>query len=339
MEKPIFLFLSFISGYVELGGLIYAISMELSILKIVGIGLAYQLGNLVPNPINFNKKFTFISSFLGLICFCYLKFYSFNYYILFLAYIFIAMSIQSLRSIQKDKVSTTTKRSFRILGFLLSPFIEISIATIISLLLLIICTHTKWSNNKVKFEKPKFRFINIVMVVHQIHYFSYAYFILILISNIINIKDIWLIGILFTFGWLTYISVPHILRGNMFQKYLIIGHIFLTIVLFSLAQSSNATILIILWILTGFGGGTVFCIEKLNHITNECRKSDIVFSENIGHIIGVLLGMLAYLLSYNIKLPIYLSSAFASLTAMLMIINSSTVFKKQITYKSNHLTK
>ncbi len=330
MEKIIFLLLSLISGCVELGGVVYAISMKLSILNIVGIGFAYQLGNLVPNPVKFNKALTFTSSFLGLICFCFIKFCSYNYWILFLGYIFIAMSIQSLRSLQKDKVSTTTKRLFRILGFVVSPFIQIGTAAIISMILLVVCLYSKWSDNKIKLVKPNFKFINAIMVVHQIHYFCYAYFILILIAKMVNINSLWLLGILFTFGWLTYISVPHILIGNKFARYFIAGHLLLTVILILLSQSSDISLIIVLWILTGFGGGTVFCIEKLNHMTKDCCKSDIVFSENIGHIIGVLIGMFVYLLSDNISLPIFISAAFAGLTALLMTVYNFFILKNRL---------
>jgi hypothetical protein len=50
MDRLIFLLLSTISGVMELGCILFGLSMRLSIIEVVGIGLAYQIGNLVPNP-------------------------------------------------------------------------------------------------------------------------------------------------------------------------------------------------------------------------------------------------------------------------------------------------
>ena len=116
-----------------------------------------------------------------------------------------------------------------------------------------------------------------------------------------------MIGLIFIIGWITYLIVPHIMTGKAFGKYFICGHVFLTIVLFVLAINYDTTLSAILWILTGFGGGTVFCIKELNTKLGLCSSNDIVFSENIGHILGALMGMVSYYSFESYMAPIIFS--------------------------------
>ena len=115
------------------------------------------------------------------------------------------------------------------------------------------------------------------------------------------------IGILFVIGWITYLIVPHILRGKRFFLYFISGHFFLSLILLGLALNYNTVSAAILWILTGFGGGTVFCVKKINDIYSDCNSNDIVFSENVGHILGTTLGLVAFYVFHSLQAPIIFS--------------------------------
>jgi len=59
----------------------------------------------------------------------------------------------------------------------------------------------------------------------------------------------------------------------------------------------------LLWIITGSGGGTVFCLERINERRHELSKADIGFAENPGHVLGVLAGPAAYVLSSEARVP------------------------------------
>lgn len=334
MAKLIFLFLSLISGSIELGGIIQAIIMKLSVLQVVGIGLAYQIGNLVPNPVKLNKTLTVTASLLSFLCFMIVIFYSYHYWIVFAGFGFIAMAIQSLRSMQKENVGTTVKRVFRIAGFLLAPFCGLIVTGVIAVLLLTISLFSKWQVGHAQIIKPELKFINTIMIIHQMHYFSYAYFMIILISQITTGLNPVAIGILFTLGWLSYTSVSHLLRNDTYEKYLIVGHVFLTVILLLLALNYHSLLAVILWILTGFGGGTVFCIDKINQLTKESTKSDLTFSENIGHILGVIAGMTGYIFTGKVNFPVYLSVLFAGTVVLLMLIytqNTKFVSARKVT--------
>ena len=313
-----------ISGMVEVGLIVLGYNLNLSITKIVLLGLAYQLGNCVPNPINLNKRGIEILSIGGLLSiFTYIL--SEKYIFLFFSAICLAIVIQSIRSVQKGNVRTSIKRTFRIIGFMLSYLLNIwMIMAIYGILIYTVFKYSK--NSEIAILKPKIRFINIIMIVHQIHDFSYCYFIILLIVDLLNNGRLYLIGLLFSLGWLTYSYIPEIIKGKKYEKYLIVGHIYLSIILIMLANAKGIWI-VVFWVLTGFGSGTVYCISKIvEKDIGEGAKDDITFSENIGHILGIVIGLIGYVLfNGEILVPIYIAIIFAISTAILMIIYHTNV--------------
>lgn len=308
----IFLLFSFFSGFVELGNVFWAIDNDNSILACIGLGFAYQVGNLVPVPIKLNKN---INLALNIICMCLVSIYNFidaNYWLFVVLIILTAMCIQNVRSIMKDSVSTTVKRLFRILGFVFAPicYNEKVLFGIIVFILLV--TIVQRNSQEFKIDKCKIEFINLVMIIHQMHYFSYVYFIIYIMKSQNSDWNKLLYGCIFALSWLTYIVMPHVLRKEIYAKYFIAGHSFLTLTLICMYIFNN-NLITVFWILTGFGGGTVFCIGKLNDIKKFCAKDDLTFSENIGHILGVLGGAASYVITDNIYAPIIFSAACAIL--------------------------
>lgn len=320
MAKNCFLLLSLISGIVEIGLIIMGIKLQFGIVNIILIGLSYQIGNLVPNPIQINKSKCILISLLGsgaLVGYLYTK----EKLLLFISCSFLAMAIQGLRSIEKGKVATATKRTFRIIGFLFSFILTSKILLVISIAVLVISIFTKDAGKQCKIILPKMKFINLIMIVHQLHYFSYCYFIILVLYGILQKKNMFIIGVLFSLGWLTYSYIPNIIKGVKYEKYLIIGHVFLAVVLVCLSKATGLYVAI-LWILTGFGGGTVYCIDKVRERNDESDKNSMVFSENVGHILGIICGLIIYLISNSIHAPIFLAAIFALSTAILVGIHS-----------------
>ncbi|QJC53592.1 hypothetical protein HGI30_20010 [Paenibacillus albicereus] len=328
MNRAIFLFLSLLSGAVELGGILYAIELGLGLFAIIGIGLAYQLGNLVPNPIRINRALTLLSAAGAAVLLGLAHYQPDTYAYLFAGYALMAVAIQSLRSIQKENVGTTIKRSFRILGFLAAPFTGAAVSAGAALLLAVIAAAVPWTFERAKLIRPKVRFLSWVMIIHQIHYFSYAYFVIILLWQAVpSGSSIW-VGIFFVLGWITYTGISHFLRAERYFRYFLGGHLFLSLVLLLMAwQIDNGPLVVALWIATGLGGGTVFCITKINSRYQELSKQDVVFSENIGHVLGVVLGMLLYLATQTISSTVYLAGGSAALAMLLMAAYKRTMNK------------
>lgn len=319
MSKFIFLFLSIISGMLELGGIVFGVSLKLPIEYILVIALAYQLGNLFPNPLSLNKIGLITISFCSIVLLALIDVVEFKYLLFLLAYTMLNIVVQSMRSLKKADVNTTIKRIFRMSGFLIVPFFSIKIILCISIILFFLSLQLESHKSvKCKLIYPKIKLINLVMIIHQMHYFCYVYFIIILMSSYL-VKDKFILGGLFTLGWITYTSVSHILKKSTYYKYLCIGHIWLAGTLIILALNiNNIYLIIVLWILTGFGGGTVFCINKINKYRGDSSESNMNFSENIGHVLGVAIGLLVFTITQSIIYPIILSSIFAIMTVGLI---------------------
>lgn len=319
MNKFIFLFLSIVSGMLELGGIVFGVSLKLPIEYILVIALAYQVGNLFPNPISLNKFGLIIISFISIMMLTFINIIEFKYSLFLMSYIMLNIVVQSMRALKKSDINTSVKRIFRMSGFLIVPFFSIKIILCISIILFFLSLRLEHDKSmKFKLINPKIKFINIVMIVHQMHYFCYVYFIIILMSSYLD-KYKLILGVLFTLGWVSYTSVPHILKKSTYYKYLCIGHIWLAGILITIVLNiDNIYAITILWILTGFGGGTVFCINKINKCKDNTSELSMSFSENIGHVLGVAIGLLIFIVTKSMIYPVILSSIFAIMTVILI---------------------
>lgn len=339
MGKYFFLFLSFLSGAIELGFIIYGIRTNLSVLEIVGLGIAYQIGNLVPNPFKLNKWATTIVSGISLLCFGILLFYFQSYWLIFLGVALMAAVVQSLRTSYKQKVHTALKRSSRIIGFFAAPFISMEVSFVVSIILVFGALYSKYKNNKLQFLKPKIKYIHMIMLAQQVHYFCYCYFIAIMIFNLnfinkLPFSPLISVAACFALGWVSYTWIPLILKKDTYAKYYIISHIYLFIVLVLMGLYSESIFLVILWILTGFGGGTGYCIEKIDLAEGTSNENDMIFIGNLGHILGVLVGMGVYMIFKSYSSTLYLGSVFTAIATIMMIHYNFKYLKKGSISKS-----
>lgn len=96
-------------------------------------------------------------------------------------------------------------------------------------------------------------------------------------------------GIAFAITWIVYILPQAIASKYNFTCYTLmffVCHAFLAICMGAIALSSlegNYGLVLIFWLLTGLGGGSVFCIKRLS---NKYSQTSMELSENIGHSIG-----------------------------------------------------
>lgn len=146
-------------------------------------------------------------------------------------------------------------------------------------------------------NSEKFKIIP-TMVFHQMHYFSYCYVLPCLFYLMLkdygysDISACLIAAFMFAFSWVVYlmpqwISEKSTKKINYFQIFLA-GHSILALIMLAMSWLSYMkmyTPLVILWCLTGFGGGTVFCIQ---HLSTEYEKTDLKFSEDIGHALGTI---------------------------------------------------
>lgn len=306
-----FSLLNLLSGFLETGVVIFALR-NFGIKTALFLALLYQLGNLSPYPFRISKQlatmFACISATLMFWC-IYFPFLGLT------AVPFLSLALQSVRSDMKTESSKMLKRSFRTLGFLLGFGFNALLGFLCAVVVLVVLIHIKEKSlNKVFL--PKFRKLQAIMILHQMHYFVYCYSAMIIAYKLGG--ALLAAGIFFA-GWLTYIFAPFLYRkGKDYRKMFLFGHSLLTLLLLSMFFAPTILSRAIFWLLTGIGGTTEFCIGKLEHELGHYSEINHNCSENFGHILGVTTCFLSFVLFSNINLSILLAAGFA-LTALILM--------------------
>jgi hypothetical protein len=254
--------------------------------------MAYQLATLFHNPIRLPLSGYLSASIASLILvlFCY------NESFLWIYVLALSIGLQGIREAMSEgrKISTFKKRLSRILGFAISVlfnqyFIVLIAACVI--LLAIVAFPQDIRKRDLSFNRNlSIDLFAATMVVHQSHYFSYAYFIPYLFLKILRI-DLVFDGVIFAVGWVSY-SIAFLVYGK--KRLLVslsVGHFLASMTLGLLfVYSSDFPISIIAWFLSGFGGGTVYCLKGLQGLSEP--RSDLDLWESIGHIFGLVISLL-----------------------------------------------
>lgn len=330
-----FLVLSFLSGIIELGSVYLGVSLGLPMYQIIALPLFYQIGNLMMNILP--KKAlsgAFFSAITVLLTIIYCLHSSF--WILIIELICSSYCIQLARTQYKSTCPTWLKRSFRIGGFALSPIMTLCNGQIVILLSMLFClglmitTAGKRRLNKEKNKKNEQQKSGIsgVMVFHQMHYFVYTYVMPIYIYQLTG--SAFLSALAFSATWVIYLT-PQTIAENFkninYKKLFFICHLFLGLcmgIMAACAYFHITIIVLVAWLLTGLGGGSVFCIRYL------CKRYESInmdFSENIGHFLGPLV---AVVLCYIIKESVIAClSAVSAIFVVIALIISLYVMRKE----------
>lgn len=317
---------SCISGSLEIGIIFGGIKEGFPLWKVLIFGLAYQLGNLVPIPYTMHQR----ERKIGVIILAVLwgiRYSSCEEDVdwMCLVGIIVILSglIQSIRADIPFYGEKWKKRFFRVVGFGTAVFygwnMEVSVA-IVSITMVL----TEISRKNIAVQEKSFvsdnKCLDRTMIFHQMHYFVYAYAMINLACNQLTHS---LYSILFfVFSWLTYLMTEPLLKrfghGKWF-RYLVTGHMVLAISLFLAAVAAmHANFwLFFIWVLSGFGGGTVFCIKLVEEA--KVGKSGAVnwtLSENLGHILGCLIACIWTALGMETALLLVVGASFALLTIL-----------------------
>lgn len=138
--------------------------------------------------------------------------------------------------------------------------------------------------------------VSVTMIFHQMHYFVYTYSMLLAVLGLTH--NPYLGAALYALTWVVYL-LPG-LAADKKKEYnprilFLIGHLLLAVVMGGLTAAfltGNLTMGFWAWMLTGLGGGSVFCIGRL---TEKDRTCNMTLSENIGHFAGALVPVLVSL--------------------------------------------
>lgn len=134
----------------------------------------------------------------------------------------------------------------------------------------------------------------VVEFLHHAHYFLYCYTFWRLMPDL----PAWAVGPLFTVGWLAYfVAEAAIGRRVPFAPGVIAaGHILCAVCIAAMLGTSAPVPLMLLWFLTGVGGGTAYMLANGPQAHHRER------AEDSGHVLGTLAGgiLAAMAVSYSI---------------------------------------
>ncbi len=299
-----FYFTCILSGIIELGAILWGIGNGYSIQASLALAISYQLGNVFLFLIN-EKIRKCQSYFLGLFAILAIIMQfpvgnTIKYIIAFILFSGLSTAIQTMRSAVKSKEPRWRKRCFRVLGFVLSAVmydygtVALLVISVILFILSLITPKFKdscWLKKLLVGEYGENK-ICMTMVVHQMHYFVYCYAMLIIAYEFY--KTPWIATLWFVGNWVPYIITEPLIKKSKkdnWMLFLIAGHVLVAGLLLAMYVSivnSNVPLAMLLWVFTGFGGGNVFCIKKSLKPVKEYDNMVWVFSENVGHILGVI---------------------------------------------------
>jgi hypothetical protein len=282
----------------ELGVIVRTAADSPSLLAPFALALAYQLGNLVPVPVpvgrsGFAAMVGAVVALVGIIS------AEMPVWGLCLTVALVSALINSARqALGKTAISTTLKRGFRIVGFLLCGFALVD--AVLSAVLVgaaLIAGAILWQHDKP--PRPAGHAVRVTgagtmaaaLVLHQMHYFSYCTLVLVVLVQ--GVGPAWAAP-LFVAGWVSYVSVPHLVGDRLPAGPLVIGaHLALAGVLMALALvPPTSPIWVLLWVATGLFGGTVVYLTGLAEARFGFTARSLAAHENLGHMLGAALALL-----------------------------------------------
>jgi hypothetical protein len=168
---------------------------------------------------------------------------------------------------------------------------------------------------------------------HSLHYFLYCYFLLAIFWELSQ-EGQWAVGFFFMLGWVGYLVLYAKVR-RYYPRLVIFGHLVNAIAILAMVHTENLIWLVLLWIITGFGGGTNFSVRYGISGSYGGLAEYRELSENIGHALGPIIG--AWILATLGKPSMFIFAALASLAASVSIIINESL--SMIASKKQDLTR
>jgi len=331
-----FYLMSLLTGVLECGWIAFGAVHSLPIWQILCYPLAYHIGNLFPKPFSFSRSMLrimcFLSAMAGILTFVVQLSEKAVFVLTCIALFLLSAVIQSVRSGLKSDGNRLLKRVFRVGGFALAPLA----AAVPSVILVLSAIIAFLVLNEYKGKHGMMRItgqngFSLVMIFHQLHYFFYAHITLasmsLLLSHV-NAAGVVYAAFLFCGTWVTYMSVEPIVSRltSRIVPVFYVGHIGIGIILFAMHYVTSVPVFIVLWLVTGFGGGVVYTISAQAQATDSYRKDSMTIAENIGHTLGLLTAVIIAVAFGELSQQIML--VFGSVSALLAVVSMLLISKK-----------
>lgn len=228
--------------------------------------------------------------------------------------------LQGLReeALNHCQIGTLPKRAFRILGFVAAGYFRPFALPMVALLVLLMATtFGRRSASADVRERGDFGrslgAAGVAMIVHQMHYFAYAYALPILLLRLHGLSGS-ATALAFTLGWVSYSLAPTLLGRLPTLSVVVVGHVAVAATLALMAMGfDDIKLLLVTWFASGFGGGTVFGIKRLAQQWSSIdRTRDLDLWENVGHVLGVIIAI-GVILATRLETFLFLAGAALSL--------------------------
>ena len=319
--------LATIASLLELSPILHILQNSGTLLQVLLIALAYQCGNAfyrwLPDGIG-SKVVLVILGITSALTTTYIG--------LLAATLLLSLALQlRRRQFSSSKhVPTALKRTARVIGFLIVPLTPL-MATIFFASLLVVVGGRFEKGLGRKTTAPKVHPLLALMVVHQVHYFLYAYAVLSFVFLRTG-ESTTVTATVFALGWVTYLSAEHLWGNWSLTKVFIIGHVNVATCLFAMyAVQSDVVEWCALWVLTGFGGGTVYCLTRLL-LSSSIEDISIAAWEDVGHVVGVTAAItLVFFWNFNEALLCIAASLAALIAAVGMFLYTQNTRRPKLT--------
>lgn len=309
-----YLFLSGLTGVLELGVVLFAARSGRPVWNVVGLGLLYQVASLFVHPFTLAPRQYRILLVAGAAAGAVTLLAPMA---IAPAVAFSSVGLQGIREEQLATVSVATlpKRLTRIVGFIGAAAFSAWFLLAIPLLVgLVACLRPAPAGRAARRPIGRPTPHELLMVVHQTHYFAYSYVLLFVLVGFHPASAAAAAGS-FALGWVTYSLAPSLLGRLRPLSTLVTGHVLVTAILVIIALGvQHAVVVTAAWILGGFGGGTVFCIKVLAGRSDPPTKNMETW-ENVGHVSGAVVALLAVVLA-PVSGAFIAAAAFAAATAV-----------------------
>lgn len=293
------------ASLVEIVPILDALYRGQSLIVVLLLGLAYQIGNGLAGRVGGSPKVIFAMACFGLIA------WMIPGPILAIQIVAVATlsaSLQACRRAYEDtedrpKIRVAQKRAWRVAGFLLAAILPATAAVSGVVVVLAFGTVLLRSVPRVSAERKVLHLDPVqtssslhqqlwaLMVVHQTHYFVYAYAILHLAFHTSS-GSVAMAAVAFAVGWITYLSAERLWHRFPHQRVFIAGHTFLTACLLGMSWvGENSWISVLLWVMTGLGGGSVYCLTFIS-TQSGLLSTQLRHAEDVGHVGGVVLALI-----------------------------------------------
>lgn len=320
-----FYLLSMITGVLECGWIAYGAVHGLPLWQILCFPLAYHLGNMFPKPFSLGKRTLIVLSGLCCAVSVAMLFPIFSEQALFAStcalLACLSAVIQSVRSDLKSDGNRLMKRVFRVGGFVVSPVAAfLPAVTLVAVSVFALVAAVRHYSGKAGMTRMTLqKGFSTVMICHQLHYFFYAHITLAAMSlRLTSMLPKWgcvCAALLFCGTWITYMSVEPLVskRTADLLPVFLVGHVGIGLPLF-----------ILMWIITGFGGGVVYTISGMAKKADSFDKTSMTIAENIGHTLGLLTAVTVATICGNTAPRVMLffgaASALTTVARMLLIV-------------------